>query len=255
MTDFSTDAARALAGPSWLIDRRVGAAEAFACAVPPDVADEEWRYSAIRDFDLSDFELATGMRSAPTTELEIDSAAVVRTVNGQIISVDVGDELSAAGVYVGSLAEVSQGSELLGAVAAEAADYFTVLNDAFAADPVLIRVPPGLVLNRPIVVTHHLTGERTAAFPRLVVDIGADAQAEVLDHHTSSDGPLLVCPVVRNSMLPRLADSAISMCSNSARAHGSFSSQLARAERDASLTASTAGFRWQAMPVLDPMSA
>ena len=241
MTDFSTDAARALAGPSWLIDRRVGAAEAFACAVPPDVADEEWRYSAIRDFDLSDFELATGMRSAPTTELEIDSAAVVRTVNGQIISVDVGDELSAAGVYVGSLAEVSQGSELLGAVAAEAADYFTVLNDAFAADPVLIRVPPGLVLNRPIVVTHHLTGERTAAFPRLVVDIGADAQAEVLDHHTSSDGPLLVCPVVELNVA---AAGRLGYLNVQQLGSGTWQllSQLARAERDSTLAAATAGF-------------
>ena len=115
MTEFSTDAARALAGPSWLIDRRVCAAEAFACAVPPDVADEEWRYSSIRDFDLSDFVFGYGIRSAPATELELDCAAVVHVVNGQIISVDADDELSAAGVYAGPLAEVSEGPELLGA--------------------------------------------------------------------------------------------------------------------------------------------
>ena len=241
MTDFSTDAARALAGPSWLLDRRVCAAEAFASAVPPDVADEEWRYSAIREFDLSDFVPSANTGDAPPPEIEVDSAAVVRAVNGRIISVEAEDELIAAGVYVGPLSDSEQGPDLLGAVASEASDYFTVLNDAFSPEPVLIRVPPGVVLNRPIVVTHHVAGERSAAFPRLVVDIGADAQAEVLDLHTSSDGPLLVCPVTELDVAAagRLGYLNVQQLGSST---WQFSSQLARAERDASLTASTAAF-------------
>ena len=241
MTEFSIDAARALAGPAWLVDRRVGAAQAFASAVPPDVADEEWRYSAIREFDLADFVPSLETCDAPALEFEIDSAAVVRTVNGRVVAVDVADELVAAGVYVGPLAGVDKGSALLGAVSAEASDYFTVLNDAFAADPVLIRVPSGVVLKRPIVVTHHVAGERVAAFPRLVVDIGANAQAEVLDHHTSDSGPLLVCPVTELdvSAAGRLGYLNVQQLGSGT---WQFSSQLSRAGRDASLTASTAAF-------------
>ena len=241
MTEFSTDAARALAGPAWLVDRRVCAAQAFASAVPPDVADEEWRYSAIREFDLADFVPSLETCDAPALEFEIDSAAVVRTVNGRVTSVDVADELVAAGVYVGPLAGVDKGSALLGAVSLEASDYFTVLNDAFAADPVLIRVPSGVVLKRPIVVTHHVAGERVAAFPRLVVDVGADAQAEVLDHHTSDSGPLLVCPVTELdvSAAGRLGYLNVQQLGSGT---WQFSSQLSRAGRDASLTASTAAF-------------
>ena len=104
MTEFSTDAARALSGPAWLVDRRVCAAQAFASAVPPDVADEEWRYSAIGEFDLADFVPSLQTCDAPALEFEIDSAAVLRTVNGRITSVEVADELVAAGVYVGPLA-------------------------------------------------------------------------------------------------------------------------------------------------------
>ena len=241
MTEFSTDAARALAGPAWLVDRRVCAAQAFASAVPPDVADEEWRYSAIREFDLADFVPSLETCDAPALEFEIDSAAVVRTVNGRVVAVDVADELVAAGVYVGPLAGVDKGSALLGAVSLEASDYFTVLNDAFAADPVLIRVPSGVVLKRPIVVTHHVAGERVAAFPRLVVDIGVNAQAEVLDHHTSDSGPLLVCPVTELdvSAAGRLGYLNVQQLGSGT---WQFSSQLSRAGRDASLTASTAAF-------------
>ncbi len=241
MTEFSTDAARALAGPSWLVDRRVRAAEDFAAAVPPDVADEEWRYSAIREFDLSEFVPSSQPCAAPTPDFELDSSAVVRTVNGRIVSVESADELSAAGVYVGPLTTAEQGPDLLGAVGSEAAGYFTILNDAFVADPVLIRVPPGVVLHKPIVVTHHVTGDRAAAFPRLVVDIGADAQAEVLDHHTSESGPLLVCPVTELDVSPagRLGYLNVQQLGSST---WQFCSQLGRAGRDARLTVSTAAF-------------
>jgi len=241
MTEFSTDAARALAGPSWLVDRRVSAAEVFAAAVPPDVVDEEWRYSAIREFDLSEFVPSSQTCPAPTPDFELDSSAVVRSVNGRIVSVSSADELSAAGVYVGPLTGSEQGPDLLGAVGSEAAGYFTILNDAFVADPVLIRVPPGVVLHKPIVVTHYLTGSGAAAFPRLVVDIGADSQAEVLDHHTSDSDPLLVCPVTELDVSPagRLGYLNVQQLGSNT---WQFCSQLGRVGRDARLTVSTAAF-------------
>lgn len=241
VNDFSPDAARALPGPSWLVDRRVRAAEDFAAEPMPSTSAEEWRYSAIGDLDLASFRPADGLGDAPMPRLDIEPAALVRTVNGRIVAVDVDDELRDAGVHVGALVDAADGNERIGAVADRAGDHFTRLNDAFAPQPVLIHVPRGVVVERPIVVTHHTAGERSAAFPRLVVRIDDNAQAEVLDHHTSDDGDLLVCPVVELDVgaAGRLGYLNVQELGPDTWQIGS---QLARADRDATLTAATAAF-------------
>jgi Fe-S cluster assembly protein SufD len=242
VTDFSPDAARALSGPSWLVERRVAAAEAFAAAPMPDTSAEEWRYSPIGTFDLSTYKPASGLGDAPMPRLDIEPAALVRTVNGRIVAIDVDQELLDAGVHVGPLADHNEGAARLGAVADGAADYFTGLNDAFAGDPVLIDVPSGVVIDRPIVVTHHAAGERSAAFPRLVIRVGENSQVEVLDHHTSDDGVnILVCPVVELDVEQsgRLGYLNVQELGDATWQIGS---QLARAERDSTLTVATAAF-------------
>lgn len=250
MTNFSTDAAQVLAGPSWLVDRRVRAAKAFGEAAAPDATAEEWRYSAIAEFDLSEFvpsaEFEPSADIVDSTlpdlpELDVDAAALVHSVNGRITSIAVSDELLAAGVYVGALTEAEHGTERLGAVSSEAPDYFTLLNEAFMPDPILVQVPSGVVLTRPIVVTQHACGDHTAAFARLVVDIGTNAQAEVLDYHTSTSGCLLVCPVTELDVSDagRLGYLNVQQLGTDT---WQFASQLASAGRDSNLTVSTAAF-------------
>lgn len=242
MTDFSPDSARALAGPSWLVERRLAAAETFAAAAMPDPSAEEWRYSPIRELDLSTFAPASGLGDAPMPRLDIEPAAMVRTVNGRIVAVDLDDELVAAGVHVGALTDHRDGAELLGAVVNDTRDHFSDLNDAFVSQPVLVHVPDGVVIDRPIVVTHHAAGEGAAAFPRLVVSIGENAQAEVLDHHTSdADQSILVAPVVELdvSTSGRLGYLNVQELGSHTWQIGS---HVARVESDATLTAATAAF-------------
>lgn len=242
MTDFSPASARALAGPSWLVDRRTEAAEAFGSASMPDAAAEEWRYSPIGDLDLARYQPGAGIGDAPMPRLDIEPAALVRTVNGRVVAIDVDDELVAAGVHVGPLVDHAGGAERLGSITAGAPDHFTLLNDAFAGDPILVDVPRGVVVDRPIVVTHHAAGDGTAAFPRLVVSVGENASVEVLDHHTSDDeGAILVCPVVELDV-----DAAGRLGYLNVQELGAttwqIGSQVARAERDSTLTAATAAF-------------
>ncbi len=242
MTDFSPDAARALPGPSWLVDRRVAAATAWAATPIPDAAAEEWRYSPIGELDLDRYAPPTGLGDAPMPRLDIEPAAMVRTVNGRLVAVDVDDELIAAGVHVGRLVDHPDGADLFGAVASEAGDYFTALSDGFAPDPILVSVPRGVEVDRPIVVTHHAAGDGAAAFPRLVVRVEENAGVEVLDHHTSDeDAEILVCPVVELELAPagRLGYLNVQELGDQTWQIGS---QLARVGRDATLTAATAAF-------------
>jgi Fe-S cluster assembly protein SufD len=239
---FSADGARGLPGPTWLVERRVASAEAFAAAAMPDTGAEEWRYSPIGELDLGRFTPAAGLGDAPMPQLDVEPAATVRTVNGRIVVIDVDDDLAAAGVFVGPLVDHPGGAEHLGSVADGAADHFTVLNDAFVSQPVLVHVPRGVVVDRPIVVTHHAAGEGAAAFPRLIVRVEENAQIEVLDHHTSDDASsILVCPVVE---LDVAAAGRLGYLNVQQLGRGTWQlgSQLARAERDSTLTAATAGF-------------
>ncbi|HVJ96910.1 MAG TPA: hypothetical protein VNC41_08765, partial [Acidimicrobiia bacterium] len=49
---FTPDAARAVGGPQWLVDRRAAAAEQLSNIAWPTAAEEIWRYSRIGELDL-----------------------------------------------------------------------------------------------------------------------------------------------------------------------------------------------------------
>ena len=241
-TVFSPVAAGALGGPQWLIDRRIAAAEAFEATPRPDASAEEWRYSRIGELDLDGFTPATEFGDAPMPRLDVEPAALIRCVNGRVMYTDVDQELIDRGVHIGPLAEDENGETRLGSVAADAGDYFTLLNDAFMDWPLLIDIPRGVVIERPIVVTHHAAGDGGAAFPRLVVRVGENAQVNVMDLHTSeADDHILMCPVVELDV-----ESAGRLGYLKVQEQGAhtwqFGSVLARAEKDATVSAATAAF-------------
>ena len=245
---FTVDAARALPGPRWLTERRTASAERFQAAAPPTTAAEEWRYSAISEFDLAAYSLADGsgadlvheasdgvgdsavsghahgtsdgvgdsaasgqahgtsdgvgdgsvadLLPAPAGDgAPAAAAAVVDVADGRVVSVRGSEELAQMGVFVGPLTEAADGEAMLGSVSDDASDYFTLLNDAFTRQPLLVDVPDGVSVDGPIVVRHHACSAGAASFPRLVVRLGRDSQATVLDVQRSVGGTLVV-PVV-----------------------------------------------------------
>lgn len=239
---FSPDAARKIDGPSWLVDRRVAAAERLRERAVPTVADEEWRYSPIAKLDLDAFSPSDAFGDAPMARLNIEPAATVRCVNGKVVSIEVNDALADQGVFVGLLTDHADGKAALGSVSADAGDYFTELNDAFTPHPVLVDVPAGITVDRPIVITHHAAGDHAATFSRLIVRVGKNAEATILDQYSSDDGDVvLACPVVELDVAQagRLGYLNIQELGDST---WQIASQVARVERDATLSAGTAAF-------------
>src|ERR671910_3729451 len=55
MTAFTPEAARALGGPDWLVERRLAAAEQLDGIAWPTPSEELWRYSRIDELDLDRF--------------------------------------------------------------------------------------------------------------------------------------------------------------------------------------------------------
>ena len=245
MHRFTVAATRSLPGPLWLAQRRSAAAERFAAADPPTAAAEEWRYSAIADFDLAAYQLAGADASFPPDETwaGVDSAAngavaaVLDIADGRIVATRGLDELSKQGVRVGPLVDASDGAEVLGSVADGASDYFTVLNDAFAACPILVDIPAGVAVEGVIAVRHYAGAVGAATFPRLVVRVGSNGSAKVLDMQRSA-GSALVVPVVELDVGQAARLGYVNLQQHDHRAW-QIAAHTARVERDAALVAAS----------------
>ena len=292
MHRFTVDAARDLPGPRWLTERRTASAERFQAAATPSTAAEEWRYSAISEFDLAAYRLADGSgaglghgasdgaghgsdaghahgasdslghsagaghahgasdspgdspgagrlaaAASDAAPSPAAAAAVVEVADGRVVAVRGLEALAQMGVYVGPLSDAADGEAMLGSVSDDASDYFTLLNDAFTREPLLVDVPDGVSVDAPIVVRHHACEAGAASFPRLVVRLGRDAQATVLDVQRSA-GAALVVPVVELSVGQAARLGYMNLQQHDRNAW-QVAAHTARVERDAALVAAS----------------
>jgi Fe-S cluster assembly protein SufD len=210
---FNAEGSAALAGPTWLRDRRAAALSAVESSAMPSESEEVWRYTPIDDLNLDDFAPVT---TAPG-ELPEAGRIVAEMVgeslgqlSGQVV-VHNGFPLSfgpqgGGGAALGGAADVPGGQAMVGSVQ-EGGDALVRLNDAFAPDAVLIDVPAGVVVPDPILIVHWCdAGEAeagdagssgSAMFPRTAVRLGDGARAAVVEIYVGPIGSLrsLVVPV------------------------------------------------------------
>jgi Fe-S cluster assembly protein SufD len=201
LPSFTPDIAAALEGPEWLRNRRAAAAERAANRGMPSAEEEVWRYSRIAELDLESYvlapEAAGSLPEGVQHELDAvaDRAATVVVIDGHVTHAEVSDRWAAKGLFAGRLVDAPEGESLLGCVSGSATDIFGELNDAFGADPVLIDIPRGVVLDGPVAIVHLSTGDGTASFPRTVLRAGEDSEASVLEVQ-SSTGATFSAPVL-----------------------------------------------------------
>lgn len=212
-TRFTPDAARALGGPEWLVERRVRAAEHLSALTWPTEREEIWRYSRIDDFDLDRFrpltaeELgAAGVENAPGGGVLAaeagDRSGLVVVRDGRVVHHELDDELEGRGVVVCGLA-TCEGEDVepwLGSCSDASPDPFTLLHDSFLAGGAYIRVPKGVVVEKPIVVLHWSEGDGLASFPHTLVVAEEQSEVTVLDRFGSPSVEHLVDGVVELSV-------------------------------------------------------
>ncbi len=74
-------------------------------------------------------------------------------------------------------------------------DVFAEMNAEFGT-ALHINIAAGKVITEPIVITHRITTNGSASFPRLVIDAGADSEFTVVERFVSDDVVGLIAPVL-----------------------------------------------------------
>jgi Fe-S cluster assembly protein SufD len=197
---FTPEASRAIAGPDWLAERRLAAAERLDDIDWPTTEQEIWRYSRIDELDLDRFrpvppeqlgqpgdEPAPGGGPVAAEAGERSGLVVVR--NGRVVHHSLDEALEAKGVMVCGIAtcERAEIGDDLGACSDASPDAFTALHDAFLAGGAVVKVPAGVVVEKPIVVLHWSEGDGLASFPHTLVVAGEGAEVTVFDRFGSTD--------------------------------------------------------------------
>jgi Fe-S cluster assembly protein SufD len=234
-----------VSSPQWLADRRSEAAQS-GDFVMPSTDEEVWRYSRVADIDLNDWALVTDR----STEVPAEASSLLHSLghlagavvvcNGAVVAAQLDQSLVAKGVYVGPLVDGPDAESALGAVAGGGPDVFGRLNDANFLDGVLIHVPAGVTVEAPIAVIDWIDSDGAAIYPRLVVNVGADADVRVLDWHGSADVTAFVSPLTELNV-----DRAGRLGYGNVQMRGprvwQIASQVSRVLNDGTLTSSHAG--------------
>ena len=142
---FAPDVARSLDGPEWLRDWRRDAAERVAASELPTADEEVWRYSRIADLAIDRFHLSEGDAGDARNVAQVqavlaayaDTAAVVVVHNGRVVHIA---QSISRGLHVGPLTGYEGGDKLLGSASPTATDVFAEMNNAYAADPLVVVV-------------------------------------------------------------------------------------------------------------------
>jgi Fe-S cluster assembly protein SufD len=215
LTDAGVSALAARAEePAFLAERRARA-WAFSQKTPfPTRIVELWRRTDISglkwDALLIDREPYPAARSAADLPAELraeigpaeERSALVVSLDQNVILLERDAELSRAGVTVLSITQAAREKpelvqRLVGASVRYDESRFTALNAALRSEGVLIHVPAGVVVEKPIRVLIARGTPDLAIFPHVVVALETGAKATVIEEYVSSGEPgvAVVVPV------------------------------------------------------------
>ncbi|MGM0669341.1 MAG: Fe-S cluster assembly protein SufD [Gemmatimonadota bacterium] len=191
--------------PQWLRERRNHAWDVYEATPMPTTRLEEWRYTDLKKkLDLDSLkwperpECADDINACPEglrTTMREDHAASGHLwgIDGQVIHVDLDEELEKKGVILMSLREAARSHpELLREYLATEAlppehGKFEALNAALWTDGILLYVPEGVRLELPVRISRWIAQAGTAHFSRTLIIAEAGSRVSYVDEEISGD--------------------------------------------------------------------
>ncbi len=193
---------RSLEDPVWLRAQRISAWERWEATPMPSTRSEEWRYTDIASKLRLDELVLAGENGPPGPVPEMlrgamdedrDSLGQVVDVDGRVVSSELDESARRAGVTLGSLRQAARGGHpvvqaLLAKEAVPASDgKFPALNAALWSDGVLLHVPRGVCLERPIRLSRWVSAPGLATFSRVLLVAEEGSQVSFVDEILSPD--------------------------------------------------------------------
>ncbi|MCX6834382.1 MAG: SufD family Fe-S cluster assembly protein [candidate division Zixibacteria bacterium] len=185
-----------LEGPIWLSKQRQSLRESFNSLPLPRRGLQLWRYTDPSRFMVETASSATSVngtfeaaRSAEQKHLaEGRLAGLVTDITGREIAVHGVDDAAKSGLLVMALSEAAKSHHTLiephlySLVNAQTGK-FEAMNGALWQDGVFIHVPDGVVIDKPLHLLRQIGGAGSAAFPRLLVIVGKNAEITLIDEY------------------------------------------------------------------------
>jgi Fe-S cluster assembly protein SufD len=207
----------------------------------PSMSDEHWRFTDLRGFDPDAFEPSNivlqspgSVAAAPASMLDIDIAGLATVDEGSIEVQRVPE-----GVTFERLDEHHPRlHELVGH-----AEKFAAHNAAMWRNGLLVQVPKGVVLDRPLYVRVTNSVAQGTLFWRMLVILEEGAQASIIEEYASSSPDL---PGYTNAAVELFVEPSAKLeyvsLQNLSRDTWHFATHHARVERDAELDWIAGGF-------------
>ncbi|HJM37916.1 MAG TPA: Fe-S cluster assembly protein SufD [Acidimicrobiales bacterium] len=165
----------------------------------PKPEQEVWKYSKIFDLDLKS--LAPSLESPDGSKtkasfLDIAESDLVEITDGWLTSGKGNHSSGDSGVYVGSLANTDADLTNFEKHLIEPKDFFGCLNRSYNPETLLIHIPNGVTLESPIYIKVQSATSGSVACPRVIVSLGENSAATIIEHHSSGSGESLSVPVL-----------------------------------------------------------
>ena len=214
---------------------RAKARERYRELPVPDTAEEHWRFTDLRGFDPESFSGGEAAAAAPSSMVALDVAA-------EAVVTETGIEITRAPAEI-RFEPLQESHELLGSLVGWQDDKFAAHNAAAWQNGLLVHVPGGLELERPLFVRVVNAVENGSLFWRLLVVAEEGSRFSLVEEYASGSAGL---PGYFNGVAELFVRQNAKLeyvsLQNLSSETWHFASHHARVERDAELDWVSGGF-------------
>lgn len=205
-----------LGEPSWVLDRRLHAWDAFSKLELPGEREEPWRYTSLKrlKFKLDSFApllhdagLPISKDQEDLVKQEGERGGYIIQRDGQTVLREASPELSDKGVILTDLASAILGHEelvrkYLFARIDHQGHLFNALHAALFTGGTFLYVPKGVTLALPIETQHWIDRAGVALFPHTLVVVEEGAEVTYFERYRSLpiEGDSMICPATEVSV-------------------------------------------------------